>query len=192
MAQFNSPLKHVKVAAPCSANWEEMFSFEGERVRYCSQCKLNVYNLSQMKRREAETLLMRTEGRLCVRFYRRPDGSVLTQNCPIGVQAIKARVSRAAQFVLGMGLGLLANIGLLSLKDTFFPRAHIVQENFIRGDSLIQKLLRASREAKTLEALSGKETRGMEMGGVFPLVVSDNSFEQEDAILQLPTRKRQA
>ncbi len=50
----------------------------GDRVRFCGQCQLNVYNLSAMSRYEAESLIARTEGRLCVRFFRRKDGSILT------------------------------------------------------------------------------------------------------------------
>jgi hypothetical protein len=116
MARFNDRLDRVKIAAPCNANWEQMFSFEGERVRFCSQCNLNVYNLSDMTRNEANTLLARTEGRLCVRFYRRADGTVLTNNCPVGLRALKRRVVWVGQVLLGMGLSLLGGLGLGSLK----------------------------------------------------------------------------
>lgn len=115
MTKYTNPLKHVQIAAPCQANWNEMYAFSGERVRHCSQCQLNVYNLSAMKREEAEALLLTTEGRLCVRFYRWADGTILTQNCPVGLRALKQRVSWLAQLGLGMVIGLLANIGLLSL-----------------------------------------------------------------------------
>jgi hypothetical protein len=89
-----------------------MFSFEDGRVRFCSQCNLNVYNLSDMSRQEAEALINKTEGRLCVRFYRRADGSILTQNCPVGLKAIKRRVAWVAQVVLGMVLSFVSNLGL--------------------------------------------------------------------------------
>jgi len=92
-----------------------MFSFEGERVRFCSQCNLNVYNLSGMSREEAEALITKTEGRLCVRFYRRADGSILTQNCPVGLKAIKRRVAWVAQVVLGMILSFVSGFGLYIL-----------------------------------------------------------------------------
>jgi hypothetical protein len=42
-----------------------------------------------MTREEAELLILRTEERLCARFYQRKDGTVLTANCPVGLQAIK-------------------------------------------------------------------------------------------------------
>ena len=121
MTGKKGPLDRVKVAAPCSAEWDQMFSFEGERIRFCSQCNLNVYNLSGMTRREAESLITRTEGRLCVRFYRRADGSILTENCPIGLRAIKRKVTWSAQLVLGMLLSLISGLGLGGLIGTIKP-----------------------------------------------------------------------
>jgi len=65
-----------------------------------------------MNRQEAEALITKTEGRLCVRFYRRADGSILTRNCPVGLRAIKRRVAWAAQVVLGMVLSFVSGLGL--------------------------------------------------------------------------------
>jgi hypothetical protein len=112
MSKLTGPLDHLKIAAPCSADWDQMFSFEDERVRFCSQCNLNVYNLSNMSRQEAEALITKTEGRLCVRFYRKADGSVLTQNCPVGLKAINRRVAWVARVVLGMVLSFVSGLGL--------------------------------------------------------------------------------
>jgi hypothetical protein len=115
MPKLTSPLDNLRIATPCSADWDQMFSFEDERVRFCSQCNLNVYNLSGMSRQEAEALITKTEGRLCVRFYRRADGSVLTQNCPVGLKAIKRRVAWVAQVVLGMALSFVSGFGFYIL-----------------------------------------------------------------------------
>ena len=67
---------------------------------------MNVYNLSGMSRTEAENLLMNSEGRLCVRFYQRADGSVITQDCPVGWARLKQRtkVYATAAFSLVMVL----------------------------------------------------------------------------------------
>lgn len=117
MAQFTSPLERVRVAAPCAAEWERMVG--GERVRFCAQCSLNVYNLSGMTRHEAEALLTRTEGRLCVRFFRREDGTILTEQCPVGLRALKARVSRTAAALFSAVVGLLGGLGLDGLAGSF-------------------------------------------------------------------------
>jgi hypothetical protein len=112
MPNLTSPLDHLRIATPCSADWDQMHSFEDERVRFCSQCNLNVYNLSGMRRQEAEALITKTEGRLCVRFYRRADRSVLTRNCPVGLKAVIRRVAWVARVVLGMILSFVSGLGL--------------------------------------------------------------------------------
>jgi hypothetical protein len=122
MALFSSPLDNIRVAAPCSSNWNEMVG--DERVRFCQQCSLNVYNLSSMTRREAETLISSTEGRLCVRYYRRRDGTVLTKNCPAGLRAIKRRVSRTASAMLSAVLGFFAGLGIYAGTVNEEPQVH--------------------------------------------------------------------
>jgi hypothetical protein len=75
-------LNDIRVASPCSVSWDAMAG-DG-RMRFCGICRKSVYNLSGMTRAEAERLVRETEGRLCVRFYRRRDGTVLTSDCPVG------------------------------------------------------------------------------------------------------------
>lgn len=108
MRRSDKPLDNIRIASPCSANWDEMFG--DDRKRYCGECKLNVYNLSDMTRRDAENLLIASEGRLCVRYYRRADGTVLTRNCPVGLQAVKRRVSRVATAAFSMIAGLFTGV----------------------------------------------------------------------------------
>ena len=108
MRKFTNPLDNIHVASPCPANWNEMYG--NERKRFCGDCKLNVYNLSDMTRQEAENLLLNSEGRLCVRFFRRADGTVLTKNCPVGWQAVKRRVSRVATAAFSVVAGFLGGI----------------------------------------------------------------------------------
>jgi hypothetical protein len=91
-------LKSISIASPCEARWEDMVG--DEKVRHCTLCALNVHNLSAMSREEAEELVRSKIGdpsrRVCVRFYERADGTVLTQDCPRGLAAIRARVRRTA------------------------------------------------------------------------------------------------
>lgn len=120
MSKYTSPLDEVRVAAPCPADWGKMVG--DERVRYCGSCSLHVYNLSGMTRREAEVLVTSTEGRLCVRFYRRADGTILTRNCPVGLSAVKRRVARVAGSVLTAVVGFFAGLGLnLGLERALSP-----------------------------------------------------------------------
>lgn len=111
--KYDSPLSNLKVASPCSQDWEQMLGTE--RKRYCGDCKLNVYNLSGMNKNEAENLLANAEGRLCVRFFQRADGTVLTQDCPVGWKAFKKRVSVAATAFASMIFSLISGLGLAAM-----------------------------------------------------------------------------
>lgn len=94
----SSTVDRMRIATPCPVNWEQMTG--DNRVRFCDHCRLNVYNLAELTRTEAETLIASTEGRLCARMYRRADGTVLTKDCPVGLRALRLRVSKrvAAMF----------------------------------------------------------------------------------------------
>ena len=85
-------LDQIQIASPCTADWDQMSG--DERVRHCGQCDLNVYNLSDMANADAEALIRTHEGRLCVRLYRREDGTVITADCPVGLRAAARRVFR--------------------------------------------------------------------------------------------------
>ena len=81
------PLANIRVASPCRADWDKM---EGDdRARFCQTCAKNVYNLSSMSKAEAENLIREKEGNLCVRFYQREDGTILTSNCPVGLKIVR-------------------------------------------------------------------------------------------------------
>ena len=93
-----SLLDDVRIASPCPAKWDDMIG--DDRVRFCGQCTKNVYNLSALPRAEAEALLREGERReseqgtgMCVRLYRRADGTVLTADCPDGARRKKRRLA---------------------------------------------------------------------------------------------------
>jgi hypothetical protein len=104
----NNPLDNIKIASPCGANWDEMFG--DNRKRFCSECKLNVYNISGMSEREAEDLLINSEGRVCVRLYKRHDGTILTENCPVGLAKVKQKVSRVATDAFALVLSFVGGV----------------------------------------------------------------------------------
>ena len=111
--KYTSPLNNLKVASPCSQDWNRMIGTE--RKRYCGECRLNVYNLSGMSRTEAENLIVNSEGRLCVRFFKREDGTVLTQDCPVGWKAFKKRVSVGATAFASLIFSLISGLGLAAM-----------------------------------------------------------------------------
>lgn len=121
-------LDNIQIATPCSASWDEMAG--DDRVRYCSHCELNVYNLSDMRRDEAERLLLETEGRLCVRLFRRKDGTVLTRDCPLGLAAVRYRVASwlaAAAAAIGITIsvpGCIMGATVYTGRPKFQENAH--------------------------------------------------------------------
>ena len=119
MSKFDSPLNNIRIASPCSADWNEMYG--DDRKRFCGDCKLHVYNLSGMTRDEAEALVMNAEGRLCVRFYRRADGSVLTENCPVGWAKVKQRTRIFAAAAFSMVAALFTGVLFVSMLSKTKP-----------------------------------------------------------------------
>lgn len=101
-------VQKLSIAAPCDVPWDSM---EGdERTRFCGQCKLNVYNIAEMSTKDAAAMVRKAEGRLCLKLYRRADGTVITDNCPVGLRKIRNRMKRVAAAVLMS----LAWVGLIS------------------------------------------------------------------------------
>jgi hypothetical protein len=98
-------LENVSVASPCRVSWDDMVGTD--QARFCMQCRQHVYNLSGMKRSDAEALIRSKEGRVCVRFYRRPDGMVMTRDCPFGIRALGRRMA----WVLGIAAAIFVTIG---------------------------------------------------------------------------------
>ena len=86
-------LNQLRIASPCTADWDAMSG--DDRTRFCGECQLNVYNISAMTEPEARDLIASTEGRLCVRMYRRADGTILTQDCPVGLAKLRKRARMA-------------------------------------------------------------------------------------------------
>jgi len=84
----------VKIASPCRARWEDMTG--DDRSRYCHQCRKHVFDFSAMPAEEVADLIRAKEGKLCGRFYRRRDGTMLTANCPVGAARYSLRVRALA------------------------------------------------------------------------------------------------
>ncbi|MFO0640684.1 MAG: hypothetical protein U0183_15805 [Polyangiaceae bacterium] len=94
-------LDDLAVASPCEASWSSMVG--DDKVRFCGDCRKNVYNLTAMTRDEAIATVHDREGEVCVRFYQRADGTVLTADCPVGERK-RRRQKLAAAILVGMGV----------------------------------------------------------------------------------------
>jgi hypothetical protein len=136
-----SALDSIGIARPCGADWNDMQG--DDRVRFCRLCQLSVYNLSGMKREEAEALVCSREGRLCVRFFRRPDGTLLTQDCPVGLAAVKRRVAAPCAAIAGaFCLAASSLLGARALSGLRSPPAIVVPERprVVMGEMVMGKV----------------------------------------------------
>jgi hypothetical protein len=127
-------LNQVHTAAPCSVDWDEMPG--DDKVRSCQACRLSVYNLSAMDVEEAAERIAQDDDRLCVRFYRRRDGTILTQDCPVGVESTK-RKRRGAVLGTAAALAGVAGMVLMPTMETMprpIARAHALRAAAAQGN----------------------------------------------------------
>jgi hypothetical protein len=133
VAATSLSLEQIHIAKPCPASWAEMAG--DERVRFCAHCSLHVYNLSALSRQQAEDLIAEREGRVCVRLYRRQDGTVLTQDCPVGLRAWRRRLAWIGAIAAGL---LVAVIGITAaVLGSAAPGRH---QNGNLATGVIQKI----------------------------------------------------
>ncbi len=112
-------LQSIKVASPCTADWDAMTG--DDRVRHCGECNLNVFNLSAMPAEEAAAFIQNAEGRVCIRLFKRADGTVITQDCPVGLRRVRLKAARAAGRI-GAAAALLITGGLAAATGSREPR----------------------------------------------------------------------
>lgn len=106
MTEQKKYLNHVVIAAPCPVSWESM---EGDdRVRHCGGCCRDVYNISDMSSKEAERFLEENGSTQCMRLYRRPDGTVMTDNCPRALRAIRNKCRLMLRCLSGLAASFFA------------------------------------------------------------------------------------
>ncbi len=105
------PFDRIRIAKPCNSNWDLMAG-DG-RKRHCSNCSKDVYNVQGLARAEALALITAGEGAVCMRLYRRPDGTILTADCggaraAVGRSRLKVVAAAAAAVLSVVGLGAWA------------------------------------------------------------------------------------
>ena len=111
-------LRRIRVAAPCDEGWALMKG--NDRVRKCTSCEEKVFNLSEMSKGEAEQLLNEHGTSICVRFYRRRDGTVMTKECAPGIRM--RRRHRVAASLVGVGVAAaILSPRLAPIEGRLFP-----------------------------------------------------------------------
>ncbi len=97
-------LDSIVIESPCKVDWNSMTG--DEKSRFCHQCKLNVYNISEMEDKEIIELFERNSdsnaSQLCLRMYKRADGTVIRRDCQIRLRQLKKALIRSVASVVGL------------------------------------------------------------------------------------------
>ena len=129
-------LEDIQIATPCKADWNSMQG--DEKQRYCNLCHLNVYDVSAMSRREAEAFLRsrQSEGRTCVRLFRRADGTVITQDCPVALRRIRDAGKMVAAKIAALFWAMLAVTPAGAQSGNMHEMGDVMDPNIQNSNSL--------------------------------------------------------
>jgi hypothetical protein len=82
----------IKIASPCPVTWDSMARTSDEAKRFCGDCRKHVYSIDKMNASDARALIANAtqpESSVCVQLYRRADGTIITDDCPVGLRRIR-------------------------------------------------------------------------------------------------------
>lgn len=108
-------LDNLYIAAPCSVSWEAMTG--DDRARACNMCSRKVYNISDMTRKEANAFLQEHGVSQCLSFYRREDGTIMTDDCPVGLRKLRDRCKVVAHMVTASLAFFLSSLGCYAQQE---------------------------------------------------------------------------
>lgn len=107
----------LEIKTPCTASWDQMRG--NDRVRFCEHCQHTVNDLTSLTPKRIRRLIAKSQGRLCLRYHRRPDGEPLSTQVPKKLHQIRKRVSRVAAGVFTASLSLGSATGQQSTAPNY-------------------------------------------------------------------------
>jgi carboxypeptidase family protein len=136
MSRDRIDLDRIAVVSPCPVAWNDMVG--NDRVRFCNQCNLTVYNISAMTKPEAISFIANAEGRICAKFYRRADGTILTKDCPVGLHAVRKKVSRAAATAFSALVSLFGGSAIFAQQSKSEAKVDVQRTQKREGQATIE------------------------------------------------------
>ncbi len=113
-------LNSIQIASPCPVSWESMSG--DDRVRFCGSCEKNVFDLSKLSADAAVELIREKEGKICIQIFKRRDGTVLTEDCPKGLQRLRRGiVKRVACIAAAFGFLGIAGVDAADAQSLASP-----------------------------------------------------------------------
>lgn len=166
-------LDRITIPSPCSADWDEMAG--NEQVRFCLHCSKHVNNLSEMTRKQALEMVARSKGRLCVRYYRRPDGRVQTTGTPHNqLYQIKRRASLLATGAFTAVLSLASGVA----AQTAEPAEQSAASSVLKANANDNALPVTDLRNATLKATLMDPHQAVIPGALLTLVNQQTGLEQ--------------
>ncbi len=161
VSRLRFELDSLRVATPCPVSWDSMTG--DARKRFCGQCRLHVYDVSELTRGEAASLLRKGEGRVCMRMRRRADGRIVTKDCG----RVRAALERRVAWMRAAAASVLAVLGFTGCgRDSQDPKpasdAGAPAERPEMGDVAVPP----REPTMGLVAVPRSSEPGSEMGGV--------------------------
>jgi hypothetical protein len=130
-------LDRLEIASPCDRNWDDMMRTADERVRACGGCNKHVYEVSGMTAEEVDRLMLETDGKACVRYYQRGDGTILLADCTVG-----GRRRAVKRYVVAGLLAAVAGSALVS------GATHATTYHYVFDDSPMWSMGESGRTAE--------------------------------------------
>ncbi len=144
MKTFNHQDIKYEIASPCDQDWASMTG--DDKCRFCDLCEKNVYNLSSMNNLEIEELLA-SDKNVCTRIYKRTDGTILTEDCPIGLKQVRNHLKQK-QFIA-------ASLCLLAILFSSFTQAG--EKGRLMGKMIARPLIEKVEEPEIIETVGPEE-----------------------------------
>src|SRR6185295_3420216 len=117
----NDFTRQFEITSPCTENWDAMVG--NDRIRFCSHCQLSVHDLSQLNTKQIRRLILKSRGRLCVRYSSVNPQPAVT---PIRVlHKIGRRTSMIAASAFSASLGLANAMGASTVPRNELTAAHL-------------------------------------------------------------------
>lgn len=160
-------LNAVSISSPCSVDWDSMDG--DDRVRFCWMCEQSVYNVENLTRAEANKLLGGRSGRVCLRMFKRADGTIMTKDCPVGLRRIKQSLQTVRKRICAAVALSLAIVALkpgsqqadsrVGSDDRVTVRRNLCYEG--GKDAIIDPLAIARRNTEAIRSKEGASNTGL-------------------------------
>jgi hypothetical protein len=144
MTSFKHQNIKYEIASPCDQDWSSMSG--DDKCRFCSLCEKNVYNLGSMTEIEVN-ILLKTEKNVCTRVFKRPDGTILTEDCPVGLKQVRSYLSEKKFLAAGLCL-------LTIIFSTFSLASERVK---IMGKMVARPLVEEELQGEAIETVGAEE-----------------------------------